>query len=406
MPNIRPLKRIAGKVRDIRDSHRERHRPSGFGFALADSVEYLDAARWDSVAENSSLFLSRRYLRVVEEVGPENLQPRYALVFRGRDAVACVAAQSARITAARVRKKKEGGRASKVSAPLERIEERVLVCGNLLSWGQHGVAFARGEDPARLWPAVAEALYRLRRADRLHGETDLVMVKDLSDAEAAEASALGRFSYRPLETDPDMVLEISPSWRTFDDYLASLTSKYRKTARQIIKDVEAAGCVVEEITDVASNQDEIHALYMQTHEHARLRLFTLRPEYLPTLAERLGDDMRFTVVRKDGRLLGFVTTVRDNDLAVGYYIGFDRPTNAEAPLYFRLLYSVVGHAVEMNCRRLSLGRTALEPKARLGARPSPMRVLVRHRIPALNVLVRALLRSVDHDEAPERNPFK
>jgi hypothetical protein len=405
MPNIRPLKRIAGKVRDLREGHRERHRPTGFGFALADRIAYLDPARWDAVAENSSLFLSRRYLSVVEEVGPENLLPRYALVFRGRDAVACVAAQSALISAARVRKKRDG-RAGKVSAPLERIEERVLVCGNLLSWGQHGVAFARGEDPASLWPAVAEALYRLRRADRLHGETDLVLVKDLSDAEAAGAHALARFSYRPLETDPDMVLEISPRWRTFEDYLAGLTSKYRKTARQIIKDVEAAGCTVEETREVAPLRDELHALYMQTHEHARLRLFTLRPDYLPTLADTLGGDMRFTVVKRDGRLLGFVTTVRDNDSAVGYYIGFDRPTNAEVPLYFRLLYAVVGHAIELGCRRLSLGRTALEPKARLGARPSPMRVLVRHRIPALNVLVRALLRSVDHDEAPERNPFK
>ncbi|HYN86410.1 MAG TPA: GNAT family N-acetyltransferase [Pyrinomonadaceae bacterium] len=405
MPNIRPLKRIAGKVRDLREGHRERHRPTGFGFALADRIDYLDAARWDSVAEGSTLFLSRRYLRVVEEVGPENLHPRYALVFRGGDAVACVAAQSALISAARVRKKKEG-KSGKVSAPLERIEERVLVCGNLLSWGRHGVAFARGEDPAALWPAVAEALYRLRRADRLHGETDLVMVKDLSDAEAAEAAPLARFSYRPLETDPDMVLEISPRWRSFDDYLAGLTSKYRKTAREIIKDVERAGCVVEETKDVERHAAEIHALYIQTHEHARLRLFTLRPEYLPTLAARLGDDMRFTVVKKEGRLLGFVTTVRDNDLAVGYYIGFDRPANAEVPLYFRLLYSVVGHAIDLGCRRLSLGRTALEPKARLGARPSPMRVLVRHRIPALNVLVRALLRAVDHDEAPERNPFK
>jgi hypothetical protein len=31
---------------------------------------------------------------------------------------------------------------------------------------------------------------------------------------------------------------------------------------------------------------------------------------------------------------------------------------------------------------------------------------VRHRIPMLDVLVRALLHTVSHDEAPERNPFE
>jgi hypothetical protein len=35
-----------------------------------------------------------------------------------------------------------------------------------------------------------------------------------------------------------------------------------------------------------------------------------------------------------------------------------------------------------------------------------MRVMIRHRIPMMNVIVRALLHTVHHDEAPERNPFK
>lgn len=117
--------------------------------------------------------------------------------------------------------------------------------------------------------------------------------------------------------------------------------------------------------------------------------------------------MRFTVLKKDGTLLGFVTTVKDGETAVGYYIGFDRPSNAEFPIYFRLLQSVVGHALALGCKRLSLGRTALEPKARLGARPDPMRVWIRHRIPMLNVIVPGLLHAIDdHDEAPERNPIK
>jgi len=70
------------------------------------------------------------------------------------------------------------------------------------------------------------------------------------------------------------------------------------------------------------------------------------------------------------------------------------------------LQAVVDDAIKLGCRRLSLGRTALEPKARLGARPVPLRVWISHRIPALNVLVRGLLHAAHHDEAPERNPFK
>jgi predicted N-acyltransferase len=404
--HIKPLKKLVTKARNLRDHHNERHRPSGFGFALADSIDYLDAGRWDAVTSHDSLFLSRRYLRVLEEAGPENLRQCYALIFRGSEPVAAVAAQSVTVSVARMRKTPTPGKAG---ARFERLEEKMLVCGNLLSWGMHGISFAPNQDDTGVWPAVAEAIYRLRRADKLSGDTDFVMVKDIPNAHASGASALSRFSYRELETEPNMVLEISPQWRSYDDYLASLTSKYRKQAKQIEKEVAAAGCRVEEIDveDVARHAEHLHALYMQTHRNARLRLVTLPVTFLPTLAARLGDDMLFTILRQDEQLLGFVTTVRDGETAVGYYIGFDRKANAGVPIYFRLLQSVVDHAIKLGCRRLSLGRTALEPKARLGARPDPLRIWIRHRIPMLNVVVRGLLHTIsDHDEAPERNPFK
>jgi len=403
MPNIKPLRKLVTKARDLREHHRERHRPSGFAFALADSIDYLDAAHWDKVTSHNSLFLSRRYLRVLEEAGPENLRPCYALIFRDKEPVAAVAAQSVTVSIARLRKK------ATTSIPLEKLDEKMLVCGNLLSWGMHGISFAPNENHEPLWPAIAEAIYRLRRVDKLFGDTAFVMVKDIPNAYASAASALSRFSYRELETEPNMVLDISSDWKSYDDYLASLTSKYRKQAKQIEKEITAAGCSLEEIKcdEVARNADEIHALYMQTHKNARLRLVTLPVAFLPTLAERLGGDIRFTVLRKDKALLGFVTTVKDGETAVGYYIGFDRKANAEFPIYFRLLQAVIGHAIALGCQRLSLGRTALEPKARLGARPDPMRVWIRHRIPMLNLIVRGLLHTIDdHEEPPERNPFK
>ena len=406
MPNIKPLNKLVTKARDLREHHKERHRPSGYAFAVADSIEYLDKAHWDHVTAHDSLFLSRRYLRVLEQAGPENLRQCYALIFRDSEPVAAIAAQSVSVSVSRLRKKSSSnGRLDR----LDRLEEKMLVCGNLLSWGMHGISFAPNVDHQELWPAIAEAVYRLRRVDKLFGDTAFVMVKDIPDAYASAATTLSRFSYRELETEPNMVLDISPQWKSYDDYLASLTSKYRKQSKQIDKEVAAAGCVVEEIKtdEIARDAELLHALYLQTHKNARLRLVTLPVSFLPTLARELGDDMRLTVVKKDNQLLGFVTTVKDGETAVGYYIGFDRKANAGIPIYFRLLQAVIGHAIALGCKRLSLGRTALEPKARLGARPDPMRVWIRHRIPMLNVIVHGLLHALDdHDEAPERNPFK
>ena len=233
MPKIKPIDKLVIKARSLRDHHRERHTPSGFAFALADSIDYLDQAHWRKVTPHDSLFFSPRYLRVLEEAGPENLRQCYALIFREKEPVAAVAAQCVSVSIARLRK------TSTANDPVSRHEEKMLVCGNLLSWGMHGISFAPNVDHEPLWPAVAEAIYRLRRVDKLFGDTAVVLVKDIPDAYARSATALSRFSYRELETEPNMVLEISPKWKSYDDYLASLTSKYRKQSKQIEKEVDA-----------------------------------------------------------------------------------------------------------------------------------------------------------------------
>src|ERR1043166_867980 len=98
--------------------------------------------------------------------------------------------------------------------------------------------------------------------------------------------------------------------------------------------------------------------------------------------------------------LRFTTTRR----YAWYYIGFDRATAAQGlPIYLQLLHATVSDAIEWRCKRLSLGRTALEPKAALGAKPEDMCVWLRHRVPAMNWVLRGLLGGIPHAEAPERN---
>jgi hypothetical protein len=289
---------------------------------------------------------------------------------------------------------------------MARLRERILVAGNLISWGFHGIAFAKYMDHAEIWPGVAEALYRIRRAERLTGQTDFVMVKDLTEAQQGLA-ALRRFSYRPLETEPNMVLTLDPAWNSYEDYLAALDAKYRRNAKDQAKKLATAGCTVETLSNPEAHASRLHELYLSVHDNASIRLVTLPDTCLPALARAAGDDFRCTVVRQGDALLGFVTVLRDGDTAIAWYIGFDRSAAAEGlPIYLQLLHATIGHAIQWRCKRLSLGRTALEPKAALGARPEPMSVWIRHRVPAMNWFIRSLLEVVPHAEPPERNPFK
>src|SRR5437867_975022 len=262
------LRKMAESLRAIRARHEERHRPSGFGFAFADRVDYLDGVTWDRVASRNSLFLRRDLLRVLEQHGPENILPRYAMIFRGDKPVAVLAAQIVSVTGSQLQSEKSQPRGNLLRLALApaakmagaNLRERILVAGNLLAWGFHGIGFVGDEDPTALWPGVAEALYRIRRAERLTGQTNFVLVKDLTEQQSG-LDALRRFSYRPLETEPNMVLTLDPAWRSYDDYLAALDAKYRRNAKDQLKKLVGAGCTIEPVTDLAPHARRLHELY-------------------------------------------------------------------------------------------------------------------------------------------------
>lgn len=419
-PKTSPLARWTGQFRSLQESRRARRMPTGHEIALADRIGQLNPDLWDAAAAKGGFHLRRSYLAMLEQHGPENISPAYALITRDGAPVAAMAAQWLEFDGARVSKltpESKGAAAKKADLkekwlkPLGRkarskIKQRVLVCGNLLSWGCHGVSFAPEVDEAAAWSAIGEALYRLRRSARLEGETDFITIKDITPTEAGHFSALQQLGYRSAETEPNMVLDLRKEWRGFDDYAAALSSKYRKAAKQIREDVSASGYLTEHLADVSSAAPRLHELYESVHSSAPIRLATLSQGFWPAFAACGAEDLRCTVIRREDRIVGFVNTLRDGSTAIGYQIGFCREAAQEAPIYLRLLQATIEDGITFGCERLSLGRTALEPKSRLGARPEKTHLWLRHRIPAINLLVQGIIGHIPHAEAPERNPFK
>ncbi|HEX7261907.1 MAG TPA: GNAT family N-acetyltransferase, partial [Luteolibacter sp.] len=369
---------------------------------------------------------SRDYLQMLEDAPPSCLKPHYGLISDGHGPVAAVVMQWAELETERMRptpgSKPEvaNGKKGKLlkllnkaaadgsTALIGKLSERVLVCGNLLSYGMHAVAMSEEVSPVAVWPAVAELLYRVRRADKLAGQAGFLLIKDVTDHEARSVGALQGLSYRRVETEPNMVLALAPDWKNHGDYLASLASKYRSSVRrQILEPLHGANLTIRAFEPDAMLAARMHDLYLQVHENAGFRPFTLHPDYFGAFARAAGARVRHQgVFDRKGELLGFILTLLDGETAVAYHIGFDREASATHPLYLGLLHASIGDAIGMGARALSLGRTALEPKARLGAKPQPMEVWIRHRQPLLNQLALRLLGLVPHDEAPERNPFK
>src|SRR5258706_5453228 len=93
-----PLRRLASSIQAMQERHQERHRPSGFRFAFADSVDFLQPQHWDLVVIQGGFFLRRDVLRAIETHGAENVTHRYALIYRDARPMAVMAAQIVAVT--------------------------------------------------------------------------------------------------------------------------------------------------------------------------------------------------------------------------------------------------------------------------------------------------------------------
>jgi len=399
------MRRLANKISLAMEERKRLRRRSPLSIAIADRFSQLSAEGWRAATDGGSVFHSAAYQRMFERVRPPNVEPRYALISDGDAPVAAVCLQIVTLDHSNLGDLKRRRILRKLGA---KMRTRVLVCGNLLVYGLHGVSMAADADRAKVWQAVSEVIYRVRRAEKLAGSTDVVLLKDFDEAAREDSAVLRKLSYGAVETEPNMVLTVNPAWRRHEDYLQSLSSKFRSDIRnRVFKKFEEAGCRVELLEDVAAHAADLQSLYLQVHGNAGLRPFTVPASYWSELAELSGANARVHVARREGRIVGFIVSVLDGDTALAYHIGFDRQAAGEGvPVYLRLLHASLARAIEAGARRVSFGRTALEPKARLGCKPEETIVWARHRHPFLNQLLQPMLKLVEHDDAPDVEPFK
>lgn len=384
--------------------------PSGFQFAIADRIDFLNPEHWDHITRHHSVFLSRRYLANAQEEFCEQIIRNFAIVYEHGNPIAAVATQTFDVDGTQL----VGAKPSDSFKPtdhlkrksLSMIKRRIMLCGNVHTWGPHGVAIAEGASESDAWRGIADCLYRIRRSNRLHGQVDYVIVKDLFESDGYDATPLEPFRYRSLETEPNMVLHLNAEWRSMDDYLASLTKRYRAAAKKVLKPFQAGDLNICPVTNLGDEKDRLFELYRAVASKADVCLFGLSESTLPNLSTALGDDFATIGIRRNESLIGFVTLIRDGDTAIGFYLGMDYDENEQLPIYHALLLSVIDKAIQWRCKTISFGRTALEAKSRLGCKPETTTVWIRHRVPLLNMMVQQILKNVHHQEPPQRNPFK
>lgn len=135
-----------------------RRQPSGFQFAIAGRIEYLKADHWDCVTSDASVFMSRRFLESAQKEFFGKIIRDFGIVYDKGDPVAAVATQTFDVVGDQLIGKKSAD-TKNLPDQLKRkslslFKRRIMICGNVHTWGPHGVAIASGSEPERVWQGI------------------------------------------------------------------------------------------------------------------------------------------------------------------------------------------------------------------------------------------------------------
>ncbi len=380
-----------------------------FSFVLGDRIAYMNPVHWDELAEGKSLLLSRGVLGHFEMSGPQSIRTRYGMIYHDEVPVAALLVRIVTLgeppalsdTAA----PRRNGNYRALSRPSEVAmgqapeapPRSAMICGDYYAGGFHGVLLRDESALGRLWPAITTLLQRIEVQEGLSREHDFILIKDIPANATSETRLLRHSQYRRVESSPNMVLALLPRWKQYEDYLAHLNVRYRLSAVRAARDLLRQGIVTQPLTDLAPWVPRMHALYLSVQRRSITNFVPLPQGFLPALAAILNpEQFRCTALLKEGALIGFSFTLKDRDTAICYCLGWDTEVGQQSPMLPSLLHAVIRDALDMGCRQVNFGRTALRAKAQMGAHPEPSELWVYHARPELDLPMVPLLDTLSH----------
>ena len=355
----------------------------GYSVSLFDSVRETKDV-WDSMTYSESFFFRSRYLESVESNPPKGFVFGYLVFFRNQSPVGIAYCQWIRFSG------REHLDLSSLAAwkrfILKRISISILVCGNMMRTGPNAFAFDATVEEDKQAMLLREGLDKLICERNLgHRQAAMWVLKDVPSEQFGIFDAL--HSCTGFDIQPSMELDLPADWQSFDDYLASMTSKYRVRAKRAFK--KMAGIERLPLNESRSEvfAEDLHRLYREVANHSGFNMVALPDDYFASMAYELGASFRATAFTRNGEIVGFYTLIQSDSRSLeAHYLGFQGKENRDSQLYLNMLYDIIRTGIDMKVSHINLSRTALEIKSSVGATPRDYRLYTRHRCRILNAL--------------------
>lgn len=373
--------------------------------AFFESIEQVPES-WGVLASSQSLFLSTTYLKSIESVMKDQMSFRYVMFFKDAKPVAIASFQIITIdtntfeTNCFIKKERLFGKV------LDQVNIRCLINGTLFGSGEYGFAYSSNLSDKEAYEALAKGVKKLCVLEEAKEKIHIIMVKEYFPKSKKASDNLIEYKYRGFKMEPNMVLDIREEWNTMDDYLASMSAKYRKGAKTAFKKSKEVISKGLSLLEIQKYQPELKQLFAEVQSKAKRKLGTLDIQTFVELKRNMSEKFIVTGYFLNNEMVGFSSAFVMEDKLDANYVGLNYDYNRSHSIYLRMLYDLVELALRYKVKKLYFGRTAGEIKSNLGAKSVDMECYVRTKNSVSNKIIKPFVKRISTPDFVERNPFK
>ncbi len=371
---------------------------------------------WDQLAPKNNIFLQKTYLKILEHFPPREMRFAYLLFFQNKKPVGIAIAQIQLFRANQniQEEKEDSGLLGRIGdfvkdKVAEKISFYTLVCGNLLLTGEHGFYFQPDLNISNQIDLLYNGLNAvLPKLGEQGTEVSAILIKEIAEKnKKVIGPSLGKY-YQEFTMQPNMVFELDPNWRTFQDYVDRISSKYRVRMKRAFKKGADIRKEPMDLETMIANKKRIHELYIGVANNSDFNSAELHEDYFLELKRAFPEGFQLTGYYVEDELIGYYTTIKNHTELEAHFLGFDYEKNRIYQTYLNILFDITRDGIAANVEKIVFARTALEIKSSIGAEPEEMYFYARHRSKFSNRLLQSMVEYLQ-PKSPEwiqRRPFK
>lgn len=366
------------------------------------SITEINEAEWDAIVGKNKIFCTHGFALAVEKSGTNEGKCYYPVIYDGGKIAAHASVYFFRTELdlfARGALKKLINVMRKAWKNLFVLES--LECGSPAALG-NTISIRDGADRVRTMRMLSRGIEDLAKELGVK----FILFRDFYDKETEFHGIFKNLGYAKIHNLPKAEMKIR--WKSFDEYLDSMRSNYRRKIVKRMDKCAGADISLEVLKDFSEHAPELKRLYDNVYHGAK----EYRREHMPESFFRhvdkyLGEKSVMIIARKNGRIIGSSLLLLNDRMLISLFMGLDYDYNEEYFIYFNLFYRAIRLAIEEGMEEMELGITTLDPKMDMGSDVVALNMYMKHFNPVFHRAIPVLF---DMVTAPgttiPRNVFK